>query len=175
MRRISRVVAGASGSPGSLAALRFAACLAWAVGVPLVPVLVWQPPSVDWAAVYGQQSDCLDPAWRAKANARLAGVLTAAWGGGESDLLVRPYVERGLAGQVLVEFASAPGDVLVIGAGRRHRRRLGSGRTVSRYCVARADCPVVLIPPPQLLRHPRLARRLRRRPVTVADFVPGAR
>jgi len=45
--RIKRVIAGTSGSPGSLAALRYAECLARTYGATLVPLLAWEPPGGD--------------------------------------------------------------------------------------------------------------------------------
>jgi nucleotide-binding universal stress UspA family protein len=46
---ICRVVVGASGSPGSLRALRYARDLARAHDAPLIPVLAWVPPGGDIA------------------------------------------------------------------------------------------------------------------------------
>jgi hypothetical protein len=43
--------------------------------------------------------------------------------------------------------ASHPGDLLVVGTGRRGTlTRVFSGR-VSRYCLAHAQCPVLAVPP----------------------------
>jgi hypothetical protein len=44
-----RVIVGASGSPGSLRALRYAEQLALAHDAILVPVLAWVPPGEDLA------------------------------------------------------------------------------------------------------------------------------
>jgi len=46
---IRRVIVGASGSPGSLQALRYAEELARAHDAALVPVLAWVPPGGDLA------------------------------------------------------------------------------------------------------------------------------
>jgi hypothetical protein len=57
-------------------------------------------------------------------------------------------VRRGKPGPVLTSLARQPGDLLVIGTGRRGLlRRLACCR-VSRYCQAHACCPVLAIPPP---------------------------
>src|SRR5206468_6848333 len=59
-----------------------------------------------------------------------------------------PVVERGEPGPVLTAIANHPGDILVIGAGRRGTlARVFSGR-VSRYCLAHGHAPIVAIPPP---------------------------
>lgn len=51
---------------------------------------------------------------------------------------------------VLVGMACCPGDLLVVGAGRRGAlARIVSGK-VSRYCLAHARCPVLAVPPPAL-------------------------
>ncbi|HKD87836.1 MAG TPA: hypothetical protein VKB62_04840 [Streptosporangiaceae bacterium] len=50
MSGVARVVAGVSGSPGSLAALRYAEYLAVAHDAVMAPVLAWEPPGGDRAA-----------------------------------------------------------------------------------------------------------------------------
>jgi len=71
-------------------------------------------------------------------------------------------IVRGETGPALVDMADSPGDVLVVGAGRRGwLARIGHGR-VSRYCVAHAGCPVVTVPPPALR-----FRAIRHRELTV--------
>jgi universal stress protein family protein len=78
-------------------------------------------------------------------------------------------LERGPAGWVLVNLASRPDDVLVVGAGRRGALGRLAFSKVSRYCLAHAQCPVVAIPPPALageLGHGRLARAFWRRSLT---------
>ena len=59
-------------------------------------------------------------------------------------------VIRGPAGPVLVDAADRPDDLLVVGTGRRGLRRW-IRRSVSRYCLAHAHCPVVAIPPSDLM------------------------
>jgi hypothetical protein len=60
-------------------------------------------------------------------------------------------VVRGEPGPALVDVAG-PQDLLVVGAGRRGwLARIGHGK-VSRYCLARAQCPVLAVPPPDLAR-----------------------
>jgi nucleotide-binding universal stress UspA family protein len=171
---VGRVIAGTSGSPGSLAALRYADLLASAHEAILVPVLAWEPPGGGRA----QQAGGLLQAWREMACGRLGDALAAVWGEVPADPRVRPRVERGPAGWVLVSVADRPGDVLVIGAGRRGTLRRAAGCQVGRYCAARARCPVILVPPPDLAREfgrGRLTWRLRHRVLTPAQIIAGQR
>jgi nucleotide-binding universal stress UspA family protein len=143
-----RVVVGASGSPGSLRALRYAWDLARAHDATLIPVLAWVPPGGDLA---DRRSPCgyLRRVWADDAAKQLQEALTAAWGHLPADPTVQPMVERGEPGWILVSIA-APSDLLVVGAG--HRGALAQviyGR-VSRYCLAHARCPVLAVPPPAL-------------------------
>ena len=57
------------------------------------------------------------------------------------DLPVQQRVERGDTGPVLVDVASRPGDLLVIGTGRRHPVGRALRRSVGRYCLAHATLP----------------------------------
>src|SRR5579859_2254628 len=170
-----RVIVGVSGSPASLRALRFAAPLARSRGADLLPVIAWLPPGGE-RADRGQPSPDLRRLWREAARKRLQDALAVAWGETPAGISVRPQVERGQAGRVLTGVASEQADLLIVGAGRRGvLARMVSGR-VSRYCVAHARCPVVLVPPPELARD---ARRLRfawifrRRALTADEVLRG--
>ncbi len=177
MTGVGRVIAGTSGSPGSLAALRYADLLASAHEAILVPVLAWEPPGGDRAAQVQPVGGLLQ-AWREMAYGRLRDALAAVWGEVPSGPRVQPQVERGPAGWVLVSVAARPGDVLVIGAGRRGRLRRIAGCRVARYCAACARCPVILVPPPDLAREfgrGWLTWRLRHRSLTAAQVVAGQR
>lgn len=151
MDDIGRVVIGASGSPGSLVALRYADVLARAHHAILVPVLAWEPPGGDRANQV-PPSGYLREVWHDLACQRLRDAILAVWGQMPADPLIQPQVERGPAGWVLVSVARRPGDVLVIGAGRRGALQRMAFCRVSRYCAARARCPVILVPPPELAR-----------------------
>jgi len=170
-------VAGVSGSPGSLAALRYAEYLALAHGALLVPVLAWEPPGGDRAARV-QPAAGLNQAWREMACQRLDDALAAVWGESRREPGVQPQAERGPAGWVLVNVADHSGDLLVIGAGHGGPVRNALRCRVVRYCVARARCPVVLVPPPQLaveLGRRWIAWRLRHRTLTPAQVLADHR
>jgi nucleotide-binding universal stress UspA family protein len=169
----ARVIAGTSGSPGSLAALRHAEALARSLDAVLVPVLAWTPPRGEGPALL-RAGDYLTEQWHQMARQRMRDALTAIWGMVPDDRRIQPQVRRGPAGWVLVSFASSPGDVLVVGRGRSGALHRVSGRWVSRYCAARARCPVVLVPPPELTRPPGLRRtawRLRHRTLTLEQIL----
>jgi len=151
MTAMSRVIVGVSGSPGCLPAVRYAAELARAHRAPLIPVLVWQPPGGDLAE-RSHPSPVLRDLWAGAAGRRLQGALQTAFGGLPPEVPIEPLAIRGQPGRSLVQVASEPGDLLVIGTGRRSMisRALHAG--VSRYCLAHAGCPVLAVPPSPLDR-----------------------
>ena len=147
---IRRVVVGVHGSPGSLQALRYAADEARRRDLPLLPVIVWIPPSANMAG-RRQPLPYLHTTWREDAWKQLHTAFEEGLGGIPVDLQVEPRMEYGDTGPVLVAIASRPGDLLVIGTGRR----AGLGRLlrgpVGRYCLVHARCPVLAVPPPTLM------------------------
>jgi nucleotide-binding universal stress UspA family protein len=177
---LRRVIVGASGSPGSLQVLRYAQRLARDLDAALVPVLAWLPPGGDLA---DRRTPCeeLRRLWARDARERLQDTLNLAWGEPPADLPVRPLIRRGRPGPVLVTAACHPGDLLVVGAGRRGALTPIAGGRVSRYCLAHARCPVLVIPPPPLARETRraaLARTFRHRTLTadqISPDTPGSR
>ena len=149
MAAVRRVVVGVSGSLGSLQALRLAADEARARQAALVPVIAWVPPGGDLSE-RSHPSPYLRQIWCEAARQRLADAFDAGLGGIPDDLVVRARVERGEPGPVLVDVADGPGDLLVIGTGRRSPLARALRKSVGRYCLAHAHCPVIAIPPPAL-------------------------
>ena len=168
MATVRRVIVGVHGSLGSLQALRHAADEARRRDVPLLPVIAWVPPGGDMAE-RRHSSAYLRTIWRETAWERLRDAFDDGLGGIPADLRVEPHVERGETGPVLVDVASEPDDLLIIGTGRRgHFGRLFH-RSVGRYCLAHAKCPVLAVPPSALMDeigHGLRARHLRRRALT---------
>jgi nucleotide-binding universal stress UspA family protein len=144
-----RILVGVHGSLGSLQALRYAAEQARQAEARLVAVVAWVPPGGDLAE-RRQPVYSLRQIWRDAARGRLQDAFDQGLGGLPADLAVERVVVRGPAGPVLVDAADRPGDLLVVGTGRRGLRRW-IRRSVSRYCVAHAHCPVVAIPPSDLM------------------------
>ena len=177
MSSVRRIIVGASGSPGSLRALRYARHLARDLDATLVPVLSWLPPDGDLA---DRRTPCeeLRGIWARDARQQLQDALTLAWGDLPGDLPVQPVLRRGQPAQVLLDAARRPGDLLVLGAGRRGAlARIAHGR-VSRYCLAHARCPVLTVPPPPLAQETRrsaLARAFRHRTLTANQISPDKR
>jgi nucleotide-binding universal stress UspA family protein len=147
---VRRIVVGVHGSLGSLQALRYAADEARERCVPLVPVIAWVPPGGD-AAERSRPSPHLRRIWRDEARKRLWEAFDAGLGGLPSDVKVEPHVERGDTGPVLVELADQPDDLLVIGTGRRGFLSRLLRRSVGRYVLAHATCPVLAVPPSALM------------------------
>jgi hypothetical protein len=88
-------------------------------------------------------------------------------------LSVQARVIRGEAGAVLVEVADQASDLLVIGTGRRNPLGRALHRSVGRYCLAHARCPVLAVPPSALMdemRHGLLPWPLRGRRVLVPEL-----
>ncbi len=146
---VRRVIAGVSGSPGSLQALRYAAGMARQDDAVLTPVLAWMPPGGELAD-RRYPSPHLRAAWKQAASDRLWRAIELGIGGAPSDLDFSPPAVRGEAGQVLTALAIRPGDVLVIGTGRHGAARRLLACRVSRYCLAHAACPVIAVPPAPL-------------------------
>ena len=89
--------------------------------------------------------------WRDAAWERLWTAFDAGLGGVPADLHVEPQAVRGEPGPVLVDAADQPGDLLIIGTGRRAGVGRVLRRSVSRYCLAHARCPVLAVPPSALM------------------------
>ncbi|MGA5194459.1 universal stress protein [Streptomyces exfoliatus] len=176
---VDRVVVGVSGSLASLAALRYATALARRHAVPLLAVLVWEPPEGE--ALYARMPDrSWARMWAEDARRRLEDALVDGLGDVPTALVdglgdgtgapaLTGRVLRGAPAAALRAVADRPGDLLVVGTApargpfARLRRR-----PVLRAVLRRAVCPVLTVPGPALL--PGEARVLRRNARTP---VPG--
>jgi nucleotide-binding universal stress UspA family protein len=169
---VRRIIVGVNGSLGSLQALRWAAEEARGRPVPLVAVIAWVPPGGDLAE-RSHPSPYLRKLWREAASRRLNGAFDEGLGGVPDDVRVQAFVERGETGPVLVDMADQPGDLLVIGAGRRGAVGRALHKSVGRYCLAHARCPVLAVPPSALMEEVRRGLRpwsLRGRRALVPDL-----
>jgi nucleotide-binding universal stress UspA family protein len=147
---VHRVVVGVSGSLGSLQALRRAADEARAREATLVAVIAWIPPGGDFAE-RSHPSPYLRQIWRDAAKQRLADAFDAGLGGLPDDVAVLARIDRGEPGPVLVDVAGSPDDLLVIGTGRRSPVGRALRKSIGRYCLAHAKCPVLAVPPSPLM------------------------
>ncbi len=150
MPTVRRILVGVHGSLGSLQALRYAADEARRRDVPLVPIIAWLPPGGDLAE-RRSPSPYLRKIWIDAARQRLWGAFDAGLGGVPAGIKVEPHVVRGETGPVLVAAASSAEDLLIIGTGRRSRIGRMLRRSVGRYCLAHARCPVLAVPPTALM------------------------
>ncbi|HLV57358.1 MAG TPA: universal stress protein [Natronosporangium sp.] len=160
--RTGRVIVGISTTLSGLHALRVAVAHARERRVPLHAVRTWEPPAdPDVLSGSGPGERPLASA----ASATVASAFTETLGAVPADIEVRTVVVPDSPGPVLVGYACRDTDLLVIGTGRRSGLRRLRGSRVVRYCVSRAVCPVLVVPPPPLTRtgSPRsLMRELRR-------------
>ena len=150
MPTVRRIIVGVHGSLGSLQALRYAADEARQRDVPLLAVNAWLPPGGEMAE-RRSPSAYLRKIWRDAASERLLAAFDAGLGGIPADLHVEPQISRGETGPVLVDTADQPDDLLIIGTGRRAGIGRVLHRSVSRYCLAHARCPVLAVPPSALM------------------------
>jgi nucleotide-binding universal stress UspA family protein len=171
MPRLCRIIAGVSGSPRCLPALRYAADLARATDAVLIPVHVWVPSGLELAG-YQFPSEHVVWEWQDAAWQRLRHALEMAFGGPPPGIVAQPLIAQGSAGPVLVSVVGLTGDALVIGTGRRGAAsRLRHGM-ISRYCLAHASCPVIAVPPPALdlaAAHRRLRHKTPSAEDTISD------
>jgi nucleotide-binding universal stress UspA family protein len=127
--------------------MRIAAGHAHRADVPLVAVLAWTPPGGDLAD-RRSPSPYMRAIWKRAAAERLQEAIEFAWGGPPSEIAFECVAVRGPTGPVLLQVADSADDLLVVGAGQRGPlARIWHGR-VTRFCQARAQCPVLAVPPP---------------------------
>ncbi|MFD8999766.1 universal stress protein [Streptomyces sp. NPDC059582] len=146
----ARVVVGVSGSPGSISALRRAAKEARRRDAELWPVLAWEPPGGELSALRHQVPNASAEQWQHLARERLLTVLGEVFGDAGPSVGMRALVARGAPGPALVEIADGEDDILVVGAGQRSQWHRACSRSISRYCLAHATCPVLAVPPSPL-------------------------
>ena len=145
-----RVIAGVSGSLRSLGALRAGAAEARSSGAALLAVLAWAPAGGEVAYL---RAPCplLLRLWERAARERLREAFDAAFGGMPDDIPVRTLVIRARPGPLLVGLADQPDDLLVVGNGGRSQLGRSLYGSVTRHCLAHASCPVLAVPPPDLI------------------------
>jgi nucleotide-binding universal stress UspA family protein len=90
--------------------------------------------------------------WEQEACERLRDAFDQAFGGMPSGTAARQLMVRGAPGPALVELACQRDDLLVVGYGGRSRLGYAGHGSITRYCLAHARCPVLAVPPPELIR-----------------------
>jgi nucleotide-binding universal stress UspA family protein len=146
-----RVITGVSGSLRSLGALRAGLAEARSAGTALLAVLAWAPATGE-IAIRPAPSPQLLRMWEQEARKRLRDAFDQAFGGLPGGVAIQLMVVRAPAGPALVELADQRDDLLVVGYGGRSRLGYAVHGAVTRYCLAHARCPVLAVPPPELIR-----------------------
>jgi nucleotide-binding universal stress UspA family protein len=151
---VGKIVVGVDGSPGSLAALRFALAEARLHDAVVVALHVWSLPLTEMPGPFllelagppGPSLDEVTAALTRDAEERLDQALQELASEAEGIEIER-RVTQGAAAAVLVE-ASRDAELLVVGTrGRGGFKGLLLG-SVSQQCVSHSSCPVVTVPAP---------------------------
>jgi nucleotide-binding universal stress UspA family protein len=150
-----RVIAGVNGSVRSLVALRAAVAEARSAGAELLAVHAWVPIGGELAYVRAPCPVLLE-VWEQAGRDCLRTAFDEAFGGMPAGLEIRPVIVRSEPGPALVAMAGQVGDLLVIGSGRRGQVGRAIHGSVVRDCLAHARCPVLAVPPPDMIRELRL-------------------
>jgi nucleotide-binding universal stress UspA family protein len=146
-----RVIVGISGSLANLSALHAGVAQARAARAELVLVHAWLPAGGEIAYRRGPCPPLLELA-RKEAQATLTSAVMDALGGAPPDLDVRFLIVRGETAKVLVAMADRVEDLLVVGTGRHRRLACLRPNSVGRYCFVHAACPVLVAPPPAMIK-----------------------
>jgi nucleotide-binding universal stress UspA family protein len=147
-----RVIVGVDDSPGGLTALGWAVGLARAANAPLVAVRVWALglPRHGGLRRHGDGRGHVVLTFQGTAPRQAAAKLVrqafrTAVGGIPGDVDVTIKTPEGNPGPVLTRFASARGDVLVVGTTPGHGMKRAVHGSVSAYCSAHLPGQVSVI------------------------------
>lgn len=152
-----RIIVGIDPTDAGLRALRFAVDLSRASHAELHAVRAWTFP-LSWhnAAADRARSRIA----RHSAEQCLSTAFDDAEGGSAADISVDRVLREGRAGRVLLDYATRATDLIVIGGQSGSWWTQGRGAT-TRYCVANAHVPVIVIPRPGRQRASALERLIR--------------
>jgi nucleotide-binding universal stress UspA family protein len=141
---MSRIVVGVDGSPGSIAALRWAHAEAALRGAALEAVAVWQYPMISTIPAFGALPEVTDLSAETEQHLRSVVEQTGLESSPEVPITLR--VAEGAPPSALIAAAEGA-DLLVVGS-RGHGGfaglLLGS---VSHQCTMHSTCPVVVVHP----------------------------
>jgi nucleotide-binding universal stress UspA family protein len=143
----ARVIVGVSDSLAGLRALRLAVSEARRRDAVLHAVRAFD---FDSSARFPDHQAYQDR--KAAATDDLVQAFAKAMGGIPGDLEIVQTIALGRPGSVLVTRAHHDGDLLIVGSSQRRWWRRWFRRSVTRYCVARATCPVLAVPPDAFAR-----------------------
>ena len=141
---MGKIIVGVDGSPGSIAALRWAHAEAALRGASLEAIAVWQYPMMTTMPAFGAMPDVTDLSKQTEEH--LLEILRANGIESTPEVAVSVCVAEGTAASALTSAATGA-DLLVVGS-RGHGGfaglLLGS---VSHQCTMHAPCPVVVVHP----------------------------
>jgi len=136
------VVVGVDRSVAGLRALRLAVVEARRRGVMLCAVRAW-----DVNLAYGDYAGYRVRLARREAEQTITDAFGDILGDLPTDVAVQRVTPLGVAGPLLVEYASRDEDVLFVGRDRHAWLSRLFRRSVSAYCVRHARCLVQVVPP----------------------------
>lgn len=156
-----------------LQALRRAVAEARTRRLPLHAVRAWKPAPTSWYVSLADQRQHQATA----ASQLVTRAFVETIGGFPTDLEVEVIGVPGVPGNVLVDHADRPDDLLVVGTGGRRFWRRWLRDNVAWYCLAWARCPVLVVPPPSLTldASPRALRKQLRKDLDRLLEPPGGR
>jgi nucleotide-binding universal stress UspA family protein len=141
---VSKIVVGVDGSPGSIAALRWAHAEAALRGAALEAVAVWQYPMMTTMPAFGAMPDVTNLSKQTEEH--LLEILRDNHIESTTEVAVSVSIAEGTPASALTN-AAGDADLLVVGS-RGHGGfaglLLGS---VSHQCTMHAPCPVVVVHP----------------------------
>lgn len=138
--RRRHIIAGVHGSPGSLAALRWAGREAALRETGILVVRAWEDQSKRRAPYASRASQPGTEEDRLMAGARLTEVVQSTLGG-LPEVTVTVKVAEGLTARVLLDHADGA-ELLVLGSGAVGPHGVGP---VAQACLRHAPCPVVVV------------------------------
>ncbi|WP_369382816.1 universal stress protein [Streptomyces sp. cg36] len=150
--QITRVVIGVDTGPGSLTALRHAWAEAQRHGAVLHVIHAFggSDPQQYGPACIGAPD--LHAEQRRRAREELRKICVDALGRTPAELPITIMVVRGRPGAVLTRYADRPTDLLLVGAGSARLLKRLFTSSVTAYCFRHAQCPVLSVPAPALVR-----------------------
>jgi nucleotide-binding universal stress UspA family protein len=145
----ARIIIGLDGSLACMGALRRAVTEARRAGASLHAVAVVSP-----AHRYNMDLPDIrnDDVVLAAGQDQLRTTFEAALGGVPDDVETVLTAVIGDPATALVGYADEPGDLLIVGTSQRRGMSRWLHRSVGRYCLAHATCPVLVVPLPIFAR-----------------------
>jgi len=145
--RRQRVILGVHDSLSGLRALRRAVAEARTRAAELHALRAWMPTA---GGYYAPALRVWESELDSAAKEEIRHTFETAMGSLPRDVSLHFVTVQALPGRALVEYAYRDDDLLIVGVGRPGRlARLAGRGGIARYCLSRAACPVLAVPPDQ--------------------------